>query len=265
MTQTHNDSPGASGAPEPLMSADKQGHVLVIRLLRERKRNAINRAMADGLDAAMNQLDDDPTLRVGILYGGTNVFCAGSDLTAGFDYDTERGGEYGLIRRSRRKPLIAAVEGIAYGGGTEIVLACDLVVAASNARFALPEVTRGVLPSCGALFRTLLSLPPNIAREMVLTGLAIDAQRACVLGMVNRVVPPGESLAAALELAERISANAPLAVQASLAAMNSLLAKADAPGWLATATALAAIHGSADVQEGIRAFLEKRDAIWADG
>ncbi|WP_200899062.1 enoyl-CoA hydratase-related protein [Cupriavidus pauculus] len=144
--------------------------MLVITLRRENRRNAFDRALADALDAALNQLDDDVTLRAGVLTGGTQVFSAGSDLASRGDYVTERGGEYGVIRRRRRKPLIAAVEGVAFGGGMEIVLACDMVVAADNARFGLPEVVRGLLPTCGALFRAAQRIPPNIVRELVLTG-----------------------------------------------------------------------------------------------
>ena len=241
---------------------DRDGPVLVITLCREHKRNAVDRALADAIDLALNQLEDDPDLRVGVLTGGTQVFCAGSDLKSRGDYVTERGGEYGVIRRRRGKPLIAAVEGLALGGGMEIVLACDMVVAATDARFGLPEVMRGVLPTCGALFRALVALPPNIAREMVLSGEPIDAARAHALGLVNQLSAPGEALARALVLARRIGNNAPLSVQASLQAMNGLLAAADATGWEATAKALAVISGSADYTEGVQAFFERRAPVW---
>lgn len=247
---------------EALVQVRREGRVLLITMRREHKRNAVDRALADALDVAFNTLEDDSELFVGVLTGGEQTFCAGSDLTSGGDYVTERGGEYGIIRRRRRKPLIAAVEGAALGGGMEIVLACDLLVAASNARFGLPEVARGVLPTCGALFRALQALPPNIARELVLTGAPMDAARAHALGLVNALAPPGESLASALALAHRIAANAPLSVQACLGAMNGLLAVSDAHGWEVTAAALAAIAASDDVQEGLRAFLEKRAPVW---
>lgn len=236
--------------------------VLVITLRREHKRNAVDRAMADALDAAFNRLDDDADLRVGVIAGGAKVFCAGSDLTANGDYATPRGGEYGIIRRRRRKPLIAAVEGAALGGGMEIVLACDMVVASRDARFGLPEVMRGVVPTCGALFRSLQALTPNVARELVLTGEPMDAARAHALGLVNRLVEPGQALARASALAQRIARNAPLSVQSCLAEMNGLVAAVDAQGWEATARAIAGISGSADVQEGIQAFLEKRAPVW---
>lgn len=240
----------------------RDGQVMLITMQREHKRNAVDRALADALDMAFNTLEDDPDLLVGVLTGGNQVFCAGSDLTSGGDYVTKRGGEYGVIRRRRRKPLIAAVEGAALGGGMEIVLACDMVVAASNAYFGLPEVVRGVLPTCGALFRALQALPPNIARELVLTGQPMNAARAHALGLVNALAQPGESLAQALALARRIAENAPLSVQACLGAMNELLAAADSHGWETTAAALAVITGSEDVKEGVRAFLEKRAPVW---
>lgn len=245
-----------------LLRSTVDGAVLVVQMAREDKRNAVDRALADALDAAFNLLDDDPRLRVGVLTGGPKVFCAGSDLKSRGDYVTERGGEYGLIRRHRRKPLIAAVEGIALGGGMEIVLSCDMVVASSTARFGLPEVLRGVLPTCGALFRALQALPPNIARELVLTGEPMSAARAHSVGWVNQLVEPGASLAHALLLAHRVANNAPLSVQACLRAMNGILSSADAQGWEATREALAAISGSEDVQEGIRAFFEKRPPVW---
>ena len=241
---------------------ERVGPVLVITLCREHKRNAVDRALADAIDRALNQLEDDPALLVGVLTGGRQVFCAGSDLRSAGDYVTERGGEYGVIRRHRSKPLIAAVEGLALGGGMEIVLACDMVVAATDARFGLPEVMRGVLPTCGALFRALVALPPNIAREMVLGGETIDAARAHALGLVNHLSAPGEALSRALALAQRIGDNAPLSVQACLQAMNGLLAAADAAGWEATAKALAVISGSEDYREGVQAFFARRPPVW---
>lgn len=246
-----------------LVHAQADGPVLVITLQREAKRNAVNRTLADQLDAALNRLDDDDTLQVGVLTGGPRVFCAGSDLSAVGDYVTVRGGEYGIIRRRRRKPLIAAVEGVALGGGLEIVLCCDLVVAARDARLGLPEVKRGILPTCGALFRSLHALPPNVARELVLGGEPIGAERAHAFGLVNRLAEPGQALAQALQLAHQLTGNAPLAVQACLGAMNSLLAAQDALGWEYTARALEAIQHSDDLKEGIRAFFEKRPPVWS--
>ena len=251
-----------SATGESLVQAERTGRLLVVRMCREAKRNAVNRQLADELDAAFNLLEDDDGLWAGVLTGTGSVFCAGSDLTAGGDYVTERGGEYGLIRRRRRKPLIAAVEGPALGGGLELVLACDLVVASRTARFGLPEVSRGVVASCGALFRAPHALPANLARELLLTGEPIDADRAREAGLVNVVTEPGGAVPAAVALGERICANAPVAVQASLVAVNRWLAAADEFGWQVTADAVAAIGASEDYREGIAAFLEKRPPRW---
>ena len=251
-----------SATAEGLVQAERTGRVLVVRMCREAKRNAVNRQLADELDAAFNLLEDDDGLWAGVLTGTGSVFCAGSDLTAGGDYVTERGGEYGLIRRRRRKPLIAAVEGPALGGGLELVLACDLVVASRTARFGLPEVSRGLVATCGALFRAPQALPANLARELLLTGDPIDADRAYAGGLVNVVTEPGGAVAAAVALAERICANAPVAVQASLVAVNRWLAAAEEFGWQVTADAVAAIGASQDYREGIAAFLEKRPPSW---
>lgn len=246
-----------------LVVTDRTEHLLVIRMCREEKRNAVDRRLADDLDAAFDLLEDDADLWVGILTGTDSVFSAGSDLTAGGDYWTERGGEYGLIRRHRRKPLIAAVEGPALGGGLELVLSCDLVVASTTARLGLPEVKRGLVATCGALFRGPRSLPVNLAREMLLTGDPIDADRGYAAGLINVVTEPGEAVTAATALAQRICVNAPVAVQASLTALNQALATHDEAGWTLTADAVATIRTSDDYEEGISAFLNKRAPRWS--
>jgi enoyl-CoA hydratase/carnithine racemase len=247
----------------PLVTVERTDHVLVISMQRGEKYNAVNRQMADGLDAALNQLDDDREVWAGVLTGTRDAFCAGSDLTAGGDYVTERGGEYGIIRRERRKPLVAAVEGFALGGGLEIVLACDLVVASTSARFGLPEVKRGVVPTCGALFRGPRALPVNLAREMVLTGDPIDAARAYAVGFVNLLAEPGDARDRAVELAGRLCSNAPLAIQACLAAIDRVLGSDDQLGWAATAAAYGMVGDSEDLREGVAAFLEKRRPVWS--
>ena len=218
--------------------------------------------MADALDEALNELDDDDEVWAGVLTGSTEVFSAGSDLTAGGDYVTTRGGEYGIIRRRRRKPLIAAVEGPALGGGLEIVLACDLVVAARTARFGLPEVGIGVVPTCAGLFRAPRALPLNVARQLILTGRPIDAPRAYEVGLVNVLTEPGRALTEAMSLAQQICANAPVSVQACLAAVNDIVAADDEVGWHQTERALTAAMRSADAREGVAAFLEKRPPAW---
>ena len=247
---------------EHVIHTRRENHTFFISMERPAKRNAINRQMADEIDQALNELDDDESLWVGILSGTDSVFSAGSDLTCNGDYLTERGGEYGIIRRSRRKPLIAAVEGLALGGGLEIALACDMIVASENARFGLPEVSIGVIPTCAALFRAPTALPLNLARELILTGEPIDARRAYETGLVNHLTPPGESIARAQTLAERITRNAPLSVQNCLQAVNELASDQDDLGWRLTGQALAGIEGTEDIQEGVRSFLEKRPPEW---
>jgi len=247
---------------EALVETVRDGRVFVISMHREGKRNAVDRALADALDAALNELEDDPELWVGVLAGTPMVFSAGSDLTSQGDYDTERGGSYGIIRRERRKPLIAAVEGPALGGGMEIVLSCDLVVASSTARFGLPEVRRGLVPTCAALFRGPQTLPLNLARELILTGEPIGPERAHQVGFVNVLTEPGQALAEAVALAHRITANAPVAVQACLGAVNGLARASDHVGWGATEEAVRTIAASADLAEGVTAFFERRPPVW---
>jgi len=248
--------------PGALVERRRKGRVLVVTMQRAAKRNAIDRAMADALDDALNELDDDDELWAGVLTGTPDVFSAGSDLTALGDYVTERGGEYGIIRRARRKPLVAAVEGPALGGGLEIVLACDLVVAAKTARFGLPEVRIGVVPTCAGLFRGPRALPLNVARQLILTGRPIDAARAYEVGFVNVLTEPGHALNEAVRLAQEICENAPVSVQSCLAAVNALAGADDDLGWEYTGTALSAASSSTDASEGVRSFLEKRPPVW---
>ena len=240
---------------------ERRGRVLVIRMDREAKRNAIDQDMTRGLDAALNLLEDDDELWAGVITGTTSVFSAGTDLRDGSGR-TERGGEYGVIRRRRAKPLIAAVEGPAFGGGFEIALACDLVVASRTARFALPESRRGVIASSGALFRAMRALPLNVAKELLITGAVLDAERGYQVGFVNRVTGPGEALAAALALADDICASSPVSVTASLAALAAQHDAADAAGWAVTAAAVERVKSSDDLSEGVTAFFEKREPRW---
>lgn len=255
---------GESEAGEPLVRTTREGGVLGIEMNRVRQRNAVDRALADGLSAAFDELDDDPSLRVGILAGNGPVFCAGTDLREGHSPATERGGEYGLVRRKRLKPVIAAVEGPALGGGFELVLSCDLVVAGREASFGLPEVKRGLVAACGGLFRTPHALPPVLAAELLLTGEPISAERALAGGLVNLVCEPGEAVARAGELAARITQNSPDAVSASLRALHDSRAAAEATGWTATDLAIARITLSPDRVEGVAAFLEKRAPSWTE-
>ena len=236
--------------------------MLLVRLDRDAKLNAMDHQMTLGLDAAMNQLEDDDALWAGVLTGNGRAFSAGSDLADPDRNSTERGGPYGLIRRQRAKPLIAAVDGLAFGGGFEMVLACDLVVASRRASFALPEVKRGLLALYGGVFRGARALPLNLAREMVLTGEPIGAERAHALGLVNRLCADGEALDLALALAEAICANSPVAVRESLRVINRSIDGSDALAWQLSRDAAAQVRASDDSREGIAAFLEKRAPVW---
>jgi enoyl-CoA hydratase/carnithine racemase len=239
-----------------------RGAVLVVELLREEKRNAIDRDLTDGIGAALDRLEDEPALWAGVITGTPADFSAGTDLRAGMTRSA-RGGEYGIIRRARTKPLIAAVEGPALGGGFEIALACDLIVASRSARFGLPEVKRSLVPTCGGLFRTQRALPLNIARELMLTGEPLDAERAERLGLVNALTEPGQALAHAIALAERICASGPVAVRESMRCLTELTADADRDAWSATLRAQQAIYAADDTLEGVKAFFEKRAPRWS--
>jgi len=240
----------------------REGRIVIVTLDREAKRNAIDAEMTGAIDAALNAFEDDPELRVGILTGGQKVFSAGTDLSGGSGEPSPRGGEYGIIRRRRSKPLIAAVEGVAFGGGLEIAMVCDLVVAARDARFGLPEVKRGVVATSGGLFRAPRSLPLNVAKELLLTGAELDVDRAERLGFVNRVVEPGQALAAAVELAQQIAENSPVSVRETLAAVDATVSADDEAGWVATEKAKEVVQSSKDAIEGIQAFFEKRKPRW---
>ncbi|MCP3987791.1 MAG: enoyl-CoA hydratase [Actinomycetia bacterium] len=237
-------------------------HTLVVTMTRPDKRNAIDGDMTLALDAALNHLDDDPSLWVGVITGGPDMFSAGTDMAATSGPPTERGGVYGVVGRTRVKPLIAAVEGVAFGGGFEVVMACDLVVAATNARFGLPEVKRGLVATSGALFRAARVLPLNVAKELLMTGAELAPTDAHRLGLVNQLAEPGGALAAALALAETISTNAPIAVQQSLRVVDTLTSGDDAEGWAITRDARKIIGESADSAEGVKAFFEKRPPRW---
>ncbi|MDH4147559.1 MAG: enoyl-CoA hydratase-related protein [Acidimicrobiia bacterium] len=246
-----------------VVQTERRDRTLIVRMARPEKRNAVDRAMADALEAAFNELEDDDDLWVGILTGSDTAFSAGTDLHEGRSPATPRGGQYGIIRRQRTKPLIAAVEGLALGGGFEMVLACDLVVASDTAYFGLPECKRGVIPTCGGLFRTARTLPLNVARELLLTGDNLDAARAERLGLVNRLVPAGTVVDAAVQLAERICHNAPVSVRQSLVAVDAATAGDDRQLWATSDACSEIVLTSDDAREGVRAFFAKRSPTWS--
>jgi enoyl-CoA hydratase/carnithine racemase len=242
--------------------AQRRGAVTVITIDRPDKRNAIDGPTTLALDAAFNAFAEDDTSPVAVLTGGPRHFCAGTDVVASAGPPTERGGPYGITGRDLRKPLIAAVEGVAAGGGFEIALAATLIVASTTATFSLPEVGLGLVAECGGLFRAPRALPLNIARELLLTGRPLPAQRAYELGVVNRLTEPGRALDEAVALAEEIAALAPIAVRESLAAVESLYAEADRTGWAATGAAREQARSSADAGEGVAAFTQRRAPVW---
>ena len=243
-----------------------RGRVALITLNRPEARNAVRQQLAEDLEAAIDRLESDADLWIGILCGNGPSFCAGADLKAiaagSARLSTERGGCAGLVRRTRTKPLIAAVEGPAVAGGTEIVLSCDLVVASSVARFGLPEVKRSLVANAGGLFRLPRALPRNVAMELALTGEDLSAESAHLHGLVNRLVEPGQALDAALELAEVINANAPLAVRASRRVVLAAHLLEDDDAFALAADATREVVGTEDFREGPRAFLEKRAPRW---
>jgi enoyl-CoA hydratase len=256
MTQTQSDLTSERATVEI------RDHVMIITMTRLDKRNAIDPEMTLALDAALNRLDDDPDLWIGIITGGKQFFCAGTDMAATSGPPTERGGVYGVVGRARRKPLIAAVEGFAYGGGFEVVMACDMVIAASDARFGLPEVKRGLVATSGALFRAHRVLPLNVAKQLLFSGADLSPADAHRLGLVNELTEPGGALDGAMRWAELITANSPVSVQQSLRAVDELVSVTDEEGWTTTRDARRIIAESEDSKEGVAAFFEKRAPRW---
>ncbi|MET7392855.1 crotonase/enoyl-CoA hydratase family protein [Dactylosporangium sp. NPDC005572] len=239
--------------------------VLVVTVNRPEVRNAINTAAAEGIAAAMDELDRRDDLTAGILTGAGKSFCTGMDLAAflaGERPSVPGRGFAGIVERPAEKPLIAAVEGYAVAGGFEIVLACDLVVASREAVFGLPEVRRGLVAAGGGLIRLPARVPSQLAAEWALTGAFVPAPRAAEAGLVNRLTEPGGALAVAVELAAAIAANGPLAVRATKRIL------AESRGWPADEVferqrAISEpVRASEDAKEGATAFREKRKPVW---
>lgn len=250
-----------------MITFEVDGHVAVIRLDRVEARNAINGAMAEAIEGAIDRLEDDDDLWVGILTHNGPVFCAGADLKEiaagnGGALGTKRGGFGGIVARERTKPLIAAVDGHAVAGGTEIALACDLRVASRPSKFGIPEVKRSLVAAAGGLVRLPRVLPPAIAMELAVTGDTIDAERAHHFGMINDLCEAGEAVAAAQALAARITANAPLAVRMSRQLILDAPGQTDREGMKAAGRAMVELSATEDYAEGPRAFIEKRDPVW---
>lgn len=240
--------------------------VAVITINRPEARNAVNLAVAQGIARAIDALDARPDLRVGILTGAGGTFCAGMDLKAFARGEVGKlagRGFAGLTQAPPCKPLLAAVEGFAVGGGFELALACDLIVASSAARFGLPEVKRGLVANAGGLLRLPRQLPHRLALELVLTGSLVEPDWLLHHGLINRVTPPGGALDAALRLAREIATNAPLALQTSKRVINDAADWSTAEMFERQAHHTQPVFQSKDAQEGARAFAEKRTPVWS--
>ncbi len=241
------------------------GGVLLITLNRPEARNAVNLAVAEGVAAALERLDGEAELQVGILTGAGGAFCAGMDLKAFVTGErpwVEGRGFAGIVQGPPRKPLIAAVEGFAVAGGFEIALACDLIVAARDARLGIPEVKRSLVAAGGALLHLPKRIPYHLAMELALTGDPIDAARGYEIGVVNRLAEPGQAVSAARELAAAIARNGPLALDASKRIVRSALDWPEAEAWERQGEIAGPVFGSEDAREGATAFAEKRDPVW---
>lgn len=252
---------------EPPVLFERDGHVAIITLNRPRVHNAINAEMADAIEVHVATVETDPAIRVAIIAARGKSFCAGADLkavSAGFGQPvkTRPGGFAGFVYAQRAKPWIAAVHANAYGGGVEIALACDMIVAAEDMAFTLPEVKRGLIPGAGGVLRAARFLPRAIALELVGGAAPLSARRAYDLGMVNHLVPADRVLEEAKALAARIAGNAPLAVRQAMRLTRAAADVGDAELRAMQEEAVEIVRASPDAAEGARAFVEKREPSW---
>jgi enoyl-CoA hydratase len=244
---------------------ERRERVLLITINRPDQRNAVNAAVAVGIAAALDELDADAELSIGIITGAGKGFCSGMDLkafVAGERPYAEDRGFAGITQRASAKPLIAAIEGFAVAGGLEVALSCDLIVAARGARLGIPEVKRSLVAAGGGLLRLPRVLPRNIAMEMALTGDPIVAERGHELGLVNRLAEPGAAVETALELAARIAQNGPLALAASKRILNESVDWPDSEFFTRQAEISGPVMDSEDAREGATAFAQKRAPAW---
>ncbi len=250
-----------------VIERERRGRLGILTLNRPEARNAVNRELANAMEDALDDYEADDELWAVVITGAGSTFCAGADLKAvakgeGMTLTTKRGGFGGLVTRDFSKPIIAAVNGPALAGGFEIVLACDLVVAAEYAVFGLPEVKRGLFAAAGGLIRLPKRVPLALAMELAITGDAIDAARALALGLVNRVVPGDQVLAEAIALAERICENAPTSVRASRRMVREAVDLTEAEAWPRNYELSLEVFSTKDAIEGATAFAEKRPPRW---
>jgi enoyl-CoA hydratase len=250
---------------QPAVLTERRDRVLVITLNRPDQRNAVNAAVAEGIAAALDELDADAELSIGVITGAGKGFCAGMDLKAFVAGESPHAGDRGfagITQRASVKPLIAAVEGFAVAGGLEVALSCDLIVAAQGARLGIPETKRGLVAAGGGLLRLPRVLARNVAMEMALTGEPIAAERGHELGLVNRLAEPGKALDGALELAGQIAQNGPLALAASKRILTESADWPDAEFFERQGQITGPVMASEDAREGSTAFAQKRAPVW---
>lgn len=248
---------------EEVLTSEEDG-ILIVTINRPEAKNAMTEAAAEGIAAAMDRLDSDDNLRVGILTGAGGTFCSGMDLKGflrGESPSIEGRGFGGIVQKPPEKPLIAAVEGYALAGGLELMIACDLVVASTGAKFGIPEVKRGLVAAAGGVMMLPDQIPERIAMELALTGDFIDAARAYELGLINRITE-GEALVAAKELAASIVANGPLAVRVSKQVIKQSRGWPMDERYMRQTQLIAPVFVSEDAREGAAAFAEKRAPNW---
>ena len=251
--------------PSAVLTERRRERILVITINRPEQRNAVNAAVANGIAAAMDDLDGDDGLSIGVITGAGKGFCAGMDLkafVAGESPHARGRGFAGITQRAAAKPLIAAIEGFAVAGGLEVALSCDLIVAARGARLGVPEVKRSLVAAGGGLLRLPRTVPRNVAMEMALTGDPIGAERAHELGLVTRRAETGEALEAALELAGAIAQNGPLALTASKRILQESADWPEAEFFERQGEIAGPVMASEDAREGATAFAEKRPPVW---
>jgi enoyl-CoA hydratase len=249
------------------VETERVGRVGIIHFNRPEARNAVNHELATGVEAALDEWEEDPEVQAVILTGNGPTFCAGADLKLvatgrGGEMATKKGGFAGVVTRDYPKPIIAAVHGAALAGGFEIMLSCDLVVAAEDTRFGIPEVKRGLFAAAGGLIRLPKRIPIAVATEMAITGDPITADRALQLGLVNRTVPADRVVDAALELAAAIAKNGPLAIKNSLTMVREAPDLDEATAWKRNGELAVEVFASKDAIEGATAFAEKREPNW---
>jgi enoyl-CoA hydratase/carnithine racemase len=250
-----------------VVESERRGQVALVTLNRPEARNAISPEVSQSMAELLDELEGDPSVRAVVLTGRGEVFSAGADLKvvaqgrAG-DIARAKGGFAGVVTRNFPKPMIAAVNGPALAGGFEIVLSCDLVVAAETSRFGIPEVQRGLVAAAGGLLRLPKRVPLAVALELAITGDPIDARRAFELGLVNRVVPADRVVDEAIVLAERIGENSPIAVRASRQLVREAVDMTEEEGWRRTNELVIPVFESGDAVEGATAFAEKRKPVW---